>query len=85
MAAQEPHKSAFEGVLRDVACEVVHKAIKTRGIEAQHVYPQCRHNAFKRLKSGREPDQFSLSAMLRYAEVFNCRPAVHRAICATAA
>lgn len=84
MAAQEPHKSAYEGVLRDVVYDVVHKTIKAKGIEVAHVYPQCRHNAYKRLKSGKEPDQFSLSAMLRYAEVFGCRPAVHRAICAAA-
>ena len=84
MAAQEPHKSAFEGVLRDAAYVEVHKHIKSRGVKADQVYPRIRHVAYKRLASGKEPDQFSLSAMLRFAEVLNCRPAVHRAICAAA-
>ena len=85
MAAQEQHKSAYDGVLRDAAYDAVYKNIKTRGVTAQQVYPRIRHVAYKRLASGKEPEQFSLSALLRFSEVLGCRPAVHRALCSTAA
>ena len=83
--AQEPHKSAYEGVLRDAAYYAVADTIRARAIKAQHAYPKVRHTAFKRLASGSDPDGFSLSALLRYAEALSCRPAVHRALCAAGA
>ena len=83
--AQEPHKSAYEGVLRDAAYFAINKNIRRKNIEAVNVYPKVRHNAFKHLKNGASPDRFSLSALLRFAEALSCKPSVHQAICAAGA
>ena len=83
--AQEPHKSAFEGNLRDAAYYAINDTIRAKKLETVHVYPKVRHNAFKHLKNGASPNRFSLSALLRFAEALSCKGAVHQAICSAGA
>jgi hypothetical protein len=80
---QAPHKSPFEGVLRDAVYDALRAQTRKRGVTAAQVYPKIRYLEFKRLALGKEgqPEAFSLSKLFMFADALNARPVVQRALC----